>query len=422
MKNKRVTRPTRSGYTIFHQVVQHIPGGLIDKTAERVGVDARKFSCTSHVLALMYGHLSKASSLNEICDSLKLYESELSRIRGATAPKRSTFSHANRTRDPAIGRQLYWGLFKHLQHLSPSFTQCAKHKGFIHRFQREIYAADSTTLKLVLNSIDWARHRRKKAAAKLHMRLDVGTMLPSFAVVDKAAPHDITIAPVLCANLKDGNILLADRAYVGFKFMYDLTERGVFFVVRDKANMVYETLESFEHKNPKILSDEIVVPANEGSKEKYPESLRRVTAMVTVDGQEKEMVFLTNNFEWSPLSISELYRVRWSIEVFFKEIKQTLKLTDFVGYNENAVKWQVWIGLIVHLLLRFIKHVSKWGLSFSRLAGVMKTAIWTKFALGEVLSLYGTAGAPSRPKVTAEQLYFQGFTPLNKQAIGQHTT
>ena len=421
MKTKQ-TRPTRSPYTILHQIVQYIPGGFIEKIAEKIGVDARRFSCTSHVLALLYGHLSKAGSLNEICDALKLYESELSRIRGATAPKRNTFSHANRTRNPAIAEQLYWGLFKHLQQLSPNFTQCKKHKGFIHRFRREIYAVDSTTLKLALNSIDWARHRRKKAAAKLHMRLDVGTMLPSFAVVDKAAPNDITRAPVLCAKLKDGDILLADRAYVGFEFMYNLAKRGIFFVLREKENMVYEIHESFEHKNPRILSDEIVVPANVDSKKKYPETLRRVTAMVTIDNEEKEMVFLTNNFEWSPLSISELYRKRWSIEVFFKEIKQTLKLTDFVGYNENAVKWQVWIGLTVHLLLRFIKHVSKWGLSFSRLVGVMKNSIWTKFDLEKVLSIYGTAGAANSPKVTAEQLYFQGFAPFSDQPIGQHTT
>ena len=130
------------------------------------------------------------------------------------------------------------------------------------------------------------------------------------------------------------------------------------------------------------------------------------------------MTFITNNFEWSPRTVAELYRARWAIELFFKELKQTLQLADFVGYNENAVKWQVWIGLLAHLLLRFMKHISKWGLSFSRLAGIVRSAVWMKIDLLDTLQNYGTAGGPKRPVIVGKQLYFQGFEPFSSVPVG----
>ena len=156
------------------------------------------------------------------------------------------------------------------------------------------------------------------------------------------------------------------------------------------------------------------------SGEKYPGLLRRVTAVVEVDGKDVVMSFITNNFAWSPRTIAELYRARWAIELFFKELKQTLQLNDFVGYNENAVKWQVWIGLLAHLLIRFQKHISKWGLSFSRLAGTIRSAIWMKVDLAVTLRIYGTAGGPKRPVVVEKQLYFRGFEPYSSRPVGQH--
>jgi hypothetical protein len=417
-RDRATPRPARTAYTVLNQIVKWIPAGLPDKIAREAKADIRKFSCTSHVLALLYGQLTRALSLNEICDAAKLHEPELRRIRGATPPKRNTFSNANRTRDPAIAEKLYWAVLQHLQDASPSFAQYKQHKGFIFRLKRDIFAIDSTTLKLSLDCIDWARHRRRKAAAKTHMRLNVGSMLPTFAIVEDAAHHDSTRADALCDGMKAGDVLLADRAYVDLRFLHGLARRGVFFVLREKANMAFEVLEETPHKDPRILSDQTVRLSRKGSDDKYPETLRRITAVVEVDGEEKEMTFITNNFDWSPRTISELYRSRWTIECFFKELKQTLQLADFVGYNEKAVKWQVWIGLLAHLLLRFLKHASRWGLSFSRLAGTVRSAIWMKVDLFETLSLYGTAGNPKRPVIHAEQLYFQGFAPFVNQPMG----
>ena len=411
-------RPAKTSYSVLRQIVHWIPEGLPDRLAQEAGADIRKFSCTSHVVALLYGQLNRAASLNEICDAARLHEPELNRIRGATAPKRNTFSNANRTRDPAIAERLYWQTFEHLRTVCPDFTQVKAHKGFIHRVKRDIFAIDSTTLKLSLNCIDWARHRSKKAAAKTHMCLNIGNSLPAFAVVEDAAHHDSKRADVLCARLKDGDVMLADRAYVDLAFLFDLSERGVFFVLREKENMVFTVVKRRPHKDPRILADETVRMSRKGSAEKYPETLRRITAIVEVDGHDMEMTFITNNFEWSPRTIAELYRARWAIETFFKELKQTLQLADFVGYNEKAVKWQVWTGLLAHLLLRFLKHVAKWILSFSRLVGTVRAAIWMKIDLLGALRLYGIAGGPQRLVIVDFQRYFQGFERFSSRPVG----
>ena len=300
----------------------------------------RGFSETSHVLSLNYGHASHALSLSDICDARSVHEAEFLRVRGASAPARNTFSNANRTHDAAVAEALYWQMLAYLQALSSGFTEYGKHKGFISRLRRENFAIDSTTLQLKLASIDWARHRRRKAAAKCHMRLNIETFLPSFVAVEDAAHFDGTRANMLCAGL-GCDALLGDRAYFDFQFLADLNARGVFFVLRHKKNMVYTFVKSLPCKG-KILRDEYVRPDSQTSAMDYPGILRMITALVEVDGVEREMTFITNNTAWSARTITVLYRARRAIESFFKEIKQTLQLRDFVGTNEKAVKWQVW--------------------------------------------------------------------------------
>lgn len=413
------TRPTRSNHTVFRQVCNLLPGHLIPKLEREFQIDTRGFSATSHVQALLYGHASHALSLNDICDALAVHEAEFGRIRGATAPARNTFSNANRTRDPAMAEALYWQMLEHLQAICPSFTQYRKHAGFIHRLKRDIFAMDSTTLPLTLRSIDWARHRRRKAAAKCHMRLNIGTFLPTCVVVEDAAHHDSVRAATLCAGLGPDDIVLADRAYVDLEFLATLNARGVFFVLRPKVNMLFRTVRKLPCSG-KILRDVIVRPAGIKTTQAYRGLLRLVTAIVEVDGVEREMTFITNRLDWSARTIAELYRARWAIETFFKELKQTLQLRDFVGTNEQAVKWQVWTGLLMHLLLRFLRHVSRWGHSFSRCVGIVRSALWIKMALIELLRYYGTAGSPHRPVFAGKELFLPGFEAFSRAPMGQH--
>jgi len=140
---------------------------------------------------------------------------------------------------------------------------------------------------------------------------------------------------------------------------------------------------------------------------------------VEVDGKLVTMQFITNNFAWSPRTVAELYRARWAIETFFKELKQTLQLADFVGYNENAVKWQIWTALLAHLILRYLKHVSGWALSFTRLVGTVRGGLWVRRDILEVLGFYGTASPPARPVIIGGKPYFQGFFEFSNRPVGQ---
>jgi len=184
--------------------------------------------------------------------------------------------------------------------------------------------------------------------------------------------------------------------------------RGIFWVTRAKENMVYEVVRKMPaSKDPKILRDEVIVLSNENKP--APELMRRVVALVEIDGEEREMTFLTNNLEWSPRSVADLYRCRWQIEVFFKQIKQTLQLADFLGHNANAVRWQVWMALLTYVLLRYLSYLSSWAHSFTRLFTVLRAALWEKYDLLNLLACYGTAGGSFRHLARPEQAYFPGF-------------
>ena len=264
-------KPTKTVYTVLRQLVQWIPPGMIQRLADEHKLDIRKWSAVSHVVALLYGQLAGCDSLNGIVDAARVHEGEWRNIRGAQPPKRNTFSNANRRRDAAMAERLYWEVFGHLVSVCPGFGQYKRHKGFLARMKRGIFAIDSSTIKLCLNCIDWARHRRKKAAAKLHMNLDVGSRLPAFAVVEDAGHHDSIRAQTLCAGLKAGDVCLADRAYTDFSFLDGLRARGVFFVVRQKKNMRFRSVRTLPKGGDAcVVSDEIVEPALARSKKLYP--------------------------------------------------------------------------------------------------------------------------------------------------------
>src|SRR5437667_12862291 len=181
-----------------------------------------------------------------------------------------------------------------------------------------------------------------------------------------------------------------------------------FWVTRAKDNMAYEVVQRMpKSKDEKILRDEVIMLSNPNKP--APELMRRVVALVEIDGEEREMVFLTNNLEWSPRSVADLYRCRWQIEVFFKQIKQTLQLGDFLGHNANAVRWQVWMALLVYVLLRYVSYLSKWAHSFTRLFTILRALLWDKLDLLKLLGSYGTAGGSFRNLARPEQAYFPGF-------------
>jgi len=354
---------------------------------------------------MLYAQLAHSIGLNDVCDALDLHSGPLSAIRGATPPRRNTLSHAGKERDAAMAQKLFWSVFEHLQGLCPGFSK-RQSRCFPGRFRRAIHVVDSTVIELVASCMDWAKHRRRKAAAKCHLRLDLQSFLPAFVVIDTAQENDAKRAREVCAGIKDGEIVVFDRAYIDFEHLFDLFLRGVHWVTRTKASHKFKVLKRHRSAHPKILADEEVrLARGDAYAKKYPERMRRVRALVEVDGEEREMEFLTNNLEWSPRSVADLYRCRWSIEVFFKQIKQSLKLSDFLGNSANAVRWQVWTALLCYLLLRFHGFLSQWNHSFTRLFTVIRAAIWQKIDLLVLLKSYGTAGGCFRATASPNQAY-----------------
>jgi hypothetical protein len=409
MKNKNNNVPATSKLNLLRQICNFIPEFLVSKIARETKVDvkARTFTPWSHVVTLLYAQLTHSIGLNDVCDALRLHSGPLSSIREATPPSRNNLSHADKVRPAEMAEKLFWAVFEHLGDLSPRFVAGKSGKRFARKFKRTIHLVDSTTIPLIASCLDWAKHRRRKAAAKCHLRLDLQSFLPRFAIVDTARHHDAKRAREVCAGIAAGEIVIFDKAYIDFGHLADLSIREVFWVTRAKDNMQYEVEKYYQTQaQGKILSDELIRLKSPNSLRDYPQLLRRVVALVEVDGKEVAMAFLTNNLEWSAASIVELYRCRWQIEVFFKQIKQTLQLADFLGTSANAVRWQVWTALLVYLLLRYVAFLSDWSHSFSRLFTVIRSSLWKKWDLLGLLHIYGTADGHFRYLASPEQAYF----------------
>jgi hypothetical protein len=405
MKN---TPPTRSNVVVLNQMLNLIPRGMINRHALETGVaaKARTFSVLSHLSAMLFAQLSHAIGLNDVCDWLRLKSGVLARF-GVTPPSKNGLSNANMERSSDFAEKLFWSVLGHLQHASPDFAAGRKGKGLLRRFKVKIHAVDSTVIQLVANCMDWASHRRRKAAAKMHLRLDLHSFLPSFAIVDTAKQHDNKRAREVCANIAAGEIVVFDKAYVDFEHLFDLNHRGVWWVTRAKDNMVFRVVKNHTKGHENIIKDQIIElkGRHKGLR------LRRIEARVEVDGKWRTMVFITNNPAWSPRSVCDLYRRRWDIEVFFKQVKQSLKLGSFLGHSANAVRWQIFTALLVYVLLRFMAHMSDWGHGFTRLFTVTRSALWERIDLLALLKSYGTASGRLKVLGALNTAWLPGFAP-----------
>jgi hypothetical protein len=411
MKNTK-PKPAKSNLTVFRQVCQTIPGYFVPELARKVGLESqcRSFSPWSHTCAMMYAQLAHAQSLNDLCDALALESSALATIRGATAPSRNGISHANRHRSADFAEALYWRVQAHLKTSHADFGAQHGRKNFARRFKRPIHLIDATTIQLVANCMDWARHRRRKAGIKCHCRLNLQSYLPGFVLIDTAAEHENTRAREVCAGLRAGEIAVLDKGYIDFEHLYDLHRRGVFWVTRAKESLAYKTVRSLQAPGGNILRDEVIRFYYHNAKHAYPRELRLVEARVEVDGKPAVMAFLTNNLQWQPQSVADLYRCRWQIELFFKSLKQNLQVADFLGYSANAVRWQIWTALLVHLILRFLAWMSRWTSYFGRVFTLVRATLWRRLELLSLLKLYGTAGANKRMLTRPEQAFLPGIT------------
>jgi hypothetical protein len=410
---KKIT-PTKHYTNTLHQLCKLIPSHLTEKLARKHGVDkkARTFTPWSHVVSLLFAQLTHSIGLNDVCDSLRHHAPKLATIRGAVPPSRNTLSHANKHRNSDMMEELFWEVLKDLQQVSPGFGPAGRYRGLPHRFKRSVQAIDSSTITLVANCMDWAQHRRRKAAAKIHLRLNLQSFLPAFAIIEEASHHDDTRAMALCAGLQAGEIAVFDKAYVNFANLFNLSSRGIFWVTRAKDNLRYHVCHKRLRKpEGNIIRDDEITLVTTKSRSGYPQRLRRIEAWVEVNGEWTVMVFLTNNFEWAASSVCDLYRCRWGIEAFFKQIKQTFKVCDFLGHSKQAIRWQLWSALLLYVLLRFIAFQSRWPHSFTRLFTLVRGVVWDRFGIFELADFYGTARHRYRMCSSPQQAYFPGFSP-----------
>lgn len=354
--------------SIFSQLLQFFPRvefqQLVAKTqAER---HTKGFSCWSQFVSMLFCQLGRAHSLREISGGLRSCEGKLRHL-GITAPSHSTLAYANEHRPWELYQEVFLKLFDRCR----VQIQVGKKK---FRFKNRLIGMDSSVIDLCLEMFDWAHFRRTKGAIKLHLLLDHDGYLPSFAVITEGKVSDVKVAHQF--QFDPGTIVVDDRAYNDYELFGRWTARGVYFVTRMKENCVYEVVGEREvPKNRNIFKDELIELRGAKAMEKCPYPLRRIEVFDPETG--KILVFLTNHLRLGATTISAIYKDRWQMEIFFKALKQNLKIKTFVGTSANAVKIQIWTALIAMLILKFLQLRSQFNWSLSNLVALLRMNLFT---------------------------------------------
>jgi IS4 transposase len=322
---------------------------------------ARGFPSWDQFVAMLFCQLGRAQSLREICGGLASCEGRLVHLGASAAPSRSTLAYANAHRP----WQLYEAVFHRLLGRCQELTARAQKK---FRFKNKLLSLDATVIDLCASVFCWAKYQRTKGAVKLHLLLDHDGYLPTVAVITEGKVADVRVARQL--RFEPGTILIMDRGYVDFAWFDRLTAQGVFFVTRPKTGMAYEVV---EHRtidiDGNLLSDQIIELTSETG-QKVAWQLRRIE--IWVPEKEQRMALLTNHLDLSALTIAAIYKERWQVELFFKALKQNLKIKTFVGTTANALRIQIWTALIAMLLLRYLQLRSTFGWSLSNLVALLR--------------------------------------------------
>jgi len=355
--------------SIFSQILQNIPRlefqSLVQKhKAER---HARGFTCWRQLVAMLFCQLGRAHSLREICGGLATCEGKLRHLGLNDAPARSTLAYANQHRPWEVFRDLFFTLGE----------RCRKEaagRGHRFRFRNKLISMDASTIALSVSMFDWAYFRRAKGAVKLHLVLDHDGYLPSYAVITTGKKHEITIARQM--QFEAGAIVVFDKGYADYAWWRRLDQQGVFFVSRLRHDAKYraERQRQTPPTHNHILKDEDIVL--EGSRQLGKQGLRLRRIEVWVEDKQEILVLVTNHRRLAASTIAAVYRDRWRIAIFFKSLKQLLKLKTFVGTSEKAVMTQIWTALIVMLLLRWLMLKATYGWSLSNLVAILRMQLF----------------------------------------------
>lgn len=339
------------GQTIFAQIMSHIPKNKFDRCVRkyRGNYKIQSFSCWEQFLVMVFAQLTYRESLRDIETCLRAMHNKLYHIGIRSRISRSTLADANQNRD--------WKIYADFAYiLIDQAKELYKDDKFFKELDETIYALDSTTIDLCLSLFPWAKFRKTKSAIKIHTLLNLQNNIPSFFSITDGSVHDVNILDELITET--GAFYVLDKGYIDFERLYKLNISSAYFVTRAKSNLQFKRIYSHRvDKSLGLICDQSIFLTGFYQSKSYPEKLRRIKYFD--DENNRRLVFLTNNFHLSAITIADLFKQRWQIELFFKWIKQNLKIKSFYGNSSNAVKTQVCIAISVYILLAIIKKKLK---------------------------------------------------------------
>jgi hypothetical protein len=382
-----------AGRTVFAQLFDHLPPHEFHKCVERYrgNYKFRGFSCLDQFLCLAFAQLTFRESLRDIEACLRSVANKLYHMGFRGRVSRSTLADANEAHDWRI----YADFAQVLIHIArPMYAD--ESLGF--DLDNTVYALDSTTIDLCLSVFPWARFRSRKAAIKMHTLLDLRGPIPTFIEVSEGRRHDVNILDTIVPE--PASFYVMDRAYVDFKRLYAFHRSGAFFVTRTKRGVLLRRRYSHPvDAGTGVRSDHTVVLASAASRKHYPDPLRRIHYHDAE--QDRRLRFLTNNFDLPALTICLLYRSRWQVELFFRWVKQHLRIKAFFGYSENAVKTQIWVAVSVYVLVAIVKKRLALEASLHEILQVLSV---TLFEQAPILQAFGDVGSQEKSTQISNQL------------------
>ena len=364
-----------SNITLFGQIIQKLDRSIFKNLVKIHKTDKHQkgFDSWSHLVSMLFCQFAKSQSLRDISNGLRSATGNLNHLGNVHAPTKSNLSYQNQHRSWELFQDYYYALVK-------SLGQQAGFKQSKFRIKSKIFLLDATTVSLCLSLFDWAKYKTKKGAIKMHTLLDFDGNLPAYinitdgTTADNKGAYDIPLIK--------GSVIVADRFYNDFSLLNVWDSTGVYFVIRHKENIKFETVkenELPENKHPQLLKDETIQLSSKASQLKYPNTLRRVA--VWDEKNEQVIEVITNHMTWCANTISELYKSRWQVEIFFRDIKQLLHVKSFIGTSENAVMIQIWTALITILVLKYLKAISKHTWYLSNLVAFIRLNLFVKIEL-----------------------------------------
>jgi hypothetical protein len=351
--------------SIFAQLLQLFPRERFQRAVQKHKAErhARGFTCWGQFVAMLFCQLAAARSLREICNGLAASEGKLKHLGVPSAPNRSTLSYANEHRPWELYQTVFEDLLERCSHVAQG------KKKF--RFKNKILSLDSTSIDLCATLYDWAQYKRTKGAVKIHLLLDNEGYLPCFACITDGKKHDVTVGRTL--RFQPGTIVVMDKGYVDYQWWKQMHEDGVYFVTRFKQDLKYEVIaERKVPQNSNVRSDQDIRITPH--RQDFTLLLRRVT--IWSEEKQEQITFLTNHLEFGATTIARIYKERWQIELFFKALKQLLRVKTFVGTSANALKTQIWTALIAMLVLKYLQLKSTLGWSLSNLVALVRMQLF----------------------------------------------